>query len=491
MRTWCRYLRSNNLAIFLVFLCVISFFIFICAPASAAILTVTNTDDSGAGSLREAVIFDSVSGDVITFDETVTGTITLSRQLTINKNITIQGPGPEILSLSGYGAERIFYVGPGCSVTISGLSIVDGNAGSNLGGGIYNVSDNLTVSNCIFMGNMAESAGGIYNYGCSPRIINCTFSVNRVSSYGGGVYNRNCPAPVIENCTFDFNYAPYYGGGGICNYSSSPKVTNCTFISNTANNGGGIYNYLSSNPTVINCTFKDNNAISGSGMRNEISSCPMVTNCIFWDGGSGEIVNLDINSSIPVISYCVVKNGTVTGNPIISGEYFTTDPMLGEPAYNGGPTQTCALGEGSSAIDSGITIAKVSIDQRGIGRPKGSGYDIGAYEVVNRYTVNAYHNTGGVVSPESADVWEGESMDFTFLPDPGYEVWEVYVDGDPVSYDEVNLSYTFENLSSDHVISVDFQPGDNGSGGGCNISVLPYVGLLLLLPLMFLPGKIK
>lgn len=487
----CRYFRSNNMAMFSVFLFLMLSIVSACAPANAVTLTVTNTNDNGPGSLRQ-LIFDAGSGDAITFDESLSGTITLSTQLTINKNITIQGPGAEILSLSGNGAERICYVGQGYSVTISGLSIVNGNAGSNFGGGIYNVSDNLTVSDCIFTGNMGESAGGIYNYGCSPSIINCSFSGNTVSWYGGGIYNRNCPAPVVDRCTFNGNYSPRYGGGGIYNHSSSPKVTNCTFSSNTGYKGGGIYNYLSSNPTVSNCTFKDNGAITGSGMCNENSSCPVVTNCIFWDGViDPEIVNEDATGSIPIVGSCVVRNGTVTGNPIISGDIFTTDPMLGELADNGGHTQTCALLPGSSAIDAGIELDDVTTDQRGVLRPKGAGYDIGAYEVVNKYTINTYYNTGGVVSPESADVWEGESVDFTFLPDPGYGVWEVYVDGEPVSYDEINLTYTFDNVSADDVISVDFQPDDNGGGGGCNVSVAIPSGLILLAPLALLLKKFR
>ncbi len=65
------------------------------APAApAATLTVTNLNDSGAGSLRQAVI-DAASGDTINFS--VTGTITLtSAQISINKDLTITGPGVAI-----------------------------------------------------------------------------------------------------------------------------------------------------------------------------------------------------------------------------------------------------------------------------------------------------------------------------------------------------------------------------------------------------------
>ncbi|MEW6039568.1 MAG: choice-of-anchor Q domain-containing protein [Pseudomonadota bacterium] len=67
---------------------------------------------------------------------------------------------------------------------------------------------------------------------------------------------------------------------------------------------------------------------------------------------------------------------------------LTGDPKLGPLANNGGPTQTFALLEGSSAIDSADddVCAKEyganNLDQRGIPRPQGMHCDIGAFEAV-------------------------------------------------------------------------------------------------------------
>ena len=59
-------------------------------PAAAAIITVTNSNDNGPGSLRQAII-DAAPGDTINFD--VTGTISLTTgELLINKSLTIIGP---------------------------------------------------------------------------------------------------------------------------------------------------------------------------------------------------------------------------------------------------------------------------------------------------------------------------------------------------------------------------------------------------------------
>jgi len=77
--------------------------------AHAATLTVTNTDDSGAGSLRQAIL-DAAAGDTVDFN--LSGcpcTITLtSGELIIDKSLTIQGPGASQLTVSGGNGSRVF-----------------------------------------------------------------------------------------------------------------------------------------------------------------------------------------------------------------------------------------------------------------------------------------------------------------------------------------------------------------------------------------------
>ena len=96
------------------------------AAPSAVILTVTNLNDSGADSLRQAII-DAVAGDTIEFG--ITGTITLtSGLLSINKDLTITGPGAGSLTIDGNASSRIFNVGSGATVSISGLTLTNGNS---------------------------------------------------------------------------------------------------------------------------------------------------------------------------------------------------------------------------------------------------------------------------------------------------------------------------------------------------------------------------
>ena len=119
----------------------------------AATITVTNTNDSGPGSLRQALRIAN-DGDTINF--AVTGTITLtSGGLPINKNITISGPGPDQLSIDGNQALLVFGVFPGKAATISGLTV------RNAQSGVLN-EGTVTVTNCVLSGN---SYDGLSNYG--------------------------------------------------------------------------------------------------------------------------------------------------------------------------------------------------------------------------------------------------------------------------------------------------------------------------------------
>ena len=94
-------------------------------PVSAANWTVTNTNDSGAGSLR-AAIASAADGDTIDFASALNGqTITLtSGVLFISKNLTIDGPGAELLAVSGNNSGRVFEITS--TVTISGVTVRDG-----------------------------------------------------------------------------------------------------------------------------------------------------------------------------------------------------------------------------------------------------------------------------------------------------------------------------------------------------------------------------
>jgi hypothetical protein len=92
-------------------------------PVFGSTRTVTNTADDGLGSLRDAIAT-SAPGDTIDFG--VTGTITLSSTLSIDKDLTISGPGAATLSVSGHNSVVVFTTASGTKVTISGLTVSGG-----------------------------------------------------------------------------------------------------------------------------------------------------------------------------------------------------------------------------------------------------------------------------------------------------------------------------------------------------------------------------
>ena len=109
----------------------------VCAGAISAhadIITVTNTNDSGPGSLRQA-LRDANDGDTINF--AVTGTIGLTTaELEINHDVTILGP----IAVARFSQAqfRIFHVMPDHNVTIDGLTITGGQPNLGSYGGACN-----------------------------------------------------------------------------------------------------------------------------------------------------------------------------------------------------------------------------------------------------------------------------------------------------------------------------------------------------------------
>ena len=101
---------------------------------AAAPYVVTNNNDAGAGSLRQAVLDANLHAgtDIIQFDAGLGGTIGLSSgQLSITDNVKIVGQGASVQAVSGNNTSRVFSVNNGTTVSISGLTIRNGNAGSN------------------------------------------------------------------------------------------------------------------------------------------------------------------------------------------------------------------------------------------------------------------------------------------------------------------------------------------------------------------------
>lgn len=343
---------------------------FLTSPTQAATITVTSTADSGAGSLRDAIAAAS-SGDII--NVSVTGTITLTGgRLTIDKSLTITGPGASGLAVSGNNTAQVFVINSGATVTISGLTIEDGAATGGVGGGGISNSGMLTVTNSTITGNTTDMfGGGIKNFG-TLTLTNSTVSGNSASCcFGGGIYNGG--TLTLTNSTVAGNSVQLFYGGGIYN-TFLLNMTNDTLSGNTAGccHGGGIANI---GTVTVKNTILANSLASG--------------NCYMGSGGAIDSQGHDLSDDASCTAW-------FTG----AGDQNATPPGL-DPAglkNNGGPNQTIALLPGSAALDAvppsptnyctltdGTT--PVAADQRGVARPAGSACDIGAFELFQTMTV--------------------------------------------------------------------------------------------------------
>src|SRR5262245_54055967 len=271
--------------------------------AHAATITVSYYNDSGPGSLRQALAAAN-DGDTINFNSSLNGQITLtSGQLMVDKGVNITGPGANRLAVSANHASRVFYIAAGKDVTISGLTITNGSAPSpNFGGGIYNDHATLTLSSCTISGNSAVQGvgGGIFNYHGILAVTNSTLSGNS-SWYGGGICNNwgggSGATATITNSTISGNSA-ITAGGGIYNEYANLTVSNSTISGNsTTYGGGGIYNAgfnisATSTLAINNSTFSGNSASSGGGIYNDFAGTATMTNCTFSGNSAGGFPNV-------------------------------------------------------------------------------------------------------------------------------------------------------------------------------------------------------
>jgi hypothetical protein len=229
----------------------------------AATLVVTNLADSGSGTLRTTLALAN-SDDLITF--AVAGTITnRTGELRITKRLSIVGPGPATLAISGNSASRIFNLLFGEKVSISGLTIcnghaADGAAGTNNvtpglpgtdGGGIYN-SGTLTLSNCIITRCRSGQGGAGYDFRQFYGPVGC--SDGGPGGNGGGIYNAG--TLTLVSCTLSYNTNGSGGRGGNAVIQNYPGASGAS-----GGSGGAIYD--AGVASAVGCTFAFNSAGTG------------------------------------------------------------------------------------------------------------------------------------------------------------------------------------------------------------------------------------
>jgi hypothetical protein len=353
---------------------------------TTSIFTVTNTNDSGSGSLRQAILDANASfgKDIIKFGGVFADNIpdTIKGGLAIKDDLSIDAPGANLLTISGGNIN----IGLGATVDIEGLTIADSTNYDDYdferGRGIYN-EGTLLLSNSTIRNNSAyDAGGGIINSSSATLTINNSTITDNTSVFGAGIYNNGIL--TVNNSTISNNNARN-GTGGIENYGGTVVINNSTITGNTASEpgiGGNTAGVSGSNIIVNNSIIAGNLYIPYNNPTNTINSdvggnfTSNGHNLIgSLKGSTGFNTNEQLNVPITeVIDTTLRDNG---------GAIKTHALVIGSPAINAGlnadiPADTADLdGDGN-------TTEPVPYDQRGsrFARISGRTVDIGAYEAV-------------------------------------------------------------------------------------------------------------
>lgn len=392
---------------------------------------VDNLEDSGAGSLRQAIEDSNaqLGADEIVFDESLSGgKINLtSGQLTITDSVDITGIGASQITVGGGNENRIFSVNDNSDnlidVNISDLTITEGVnigfRGGGTGGGVVNY-ERLTIDRSVITGNFSGNiGGGIANTQSGVlEVINSSVVDNVASngfSYisGGGIFNDG--TAIVINSTITGNTITNGGGGGIANRGTL-NVSNSTITQNTSdvfedNNysssgGSGIFNYnpqyAEGEASTVTIT---SSIVAGNFGNKDLEGGLAQDGSSFFNSGGNNLIGNGGNSG-----FANGDNGDLVGtaaNPI--------DPVLSTLQDNGGATPTQALLDGSPAIDAGSNPQNLAIDQRGEGFPReldGNGdgkaiADIGAFEAISGDTNGDSNDGQNIVGTNKKDSLQG------------------------------------------------------------------------------------
>ncbi len=279
-------------------------------------------------------------------------------ELSINKSLTIQGPGANLLTLSGNTASRVFSIQSANTVTITGLTIANGRVtGSNNGAGVLN-NGTLTLTNCNIYGNSnpTQAGGGIYSGGIgnpSLTLNNCNIGgtapgqPNSSGASGGGVFinigvflmnggsitgnSGNgigiAGTATLNNVAITDNTINSASGAGVIVLGSNgtANIINCLVANNIVTGGGGGGIFSNSTANVVNSTISGNSSsTSGGGIRN-LNGTLELTNVTITNNRSGSSFGGGID----------VSGGVKLNNTIVAGNFRGASPSTTADDING------------------------------------------------------------------------------------------------------------------------------------------------------------
>jgi predicted outer membrane repeat protein len=408
-------------------------------------ITVQNINDSGPGSLRQAVLdaasLHPMETTTIDFSSNVfQKTIVLTTGfIAIQSKVTISGPAAGLLTISGNHNGRIFTILGGRDAIVNDITLADGfDSGQNGGhGGAILNEGFLHVNGCAFTGNSVTNSaagdghgGAIENNNGVLSLRNCTFTYN--SAQGGGALYTTGSCDV-RLCTFTKNFVAFNGGGGggaIVNRGTI-HVYDSTIADNTADGAGG--------GTYTSDVTRDRSNFSNTIIALNHAPTSADTYGAYQSGGYNLVGVSDSGNGFTLSS----DHSGNAASPL--------DPKLKPLANNSGPVQTMALERDSPAIDQGLSSE--DMDQRGFGRhvdfpgiPPASGgdsSDIGAFELF---------------APKPPEAATGASFDVT--SEAASLSGVVYPNGSPT---RVHFEYGTDANYGKSSVSQDIGDGSTGS----------------------------
>ena len=249
------------------------------APAAALAVEVTNLNDSGSGSFRQAVA-DTAGGGFVTFQDGLTGIITLSSgEIVLNKSLTISGPGYGVITIKAASTSRIFNVLTGTKLSVNNVTLQGGGGTVGDDGGLIRCLVDLTIDTCVLEDGRASGDGGaVYLSGgefkCYTSILQNNISTN---GNGGAIRLENSTDSFYISQTTFFSNAAYGGGGALSAFNvSSGSFYSCTVHQNEAVTGtGGALSVVSGDLSVNLSSIFSNDATASHGGGIYSSACDL------------------------------------------------------------------------------------------------------------------------------------------------------------------------------------------------------------------------
>lgn len=420
-------------------------------------------ENGGALTLTHVRVIDNARGGVISTVGAVADIANSSFERNqlygalYNQAATMTVAGSLFVSNTAFNGGAIANTGTGI-LTVTQSTFASNTGGSSgSGGAIYSGGGaRAFIAHSRFISNAVDGAGGAI-YGDNAPTVSDSVFIGNVANAGGGLYSRG--AVVVQNSRFSGNRADIFFGGAITHYDlSSPQVSllvvDTTLDANTAVNkfgsnasggalffNGGDNGYL----TMINVTVSGNTADSGGGLFLSSGEAAL-THVTLADNvaadTSGDHIETIVNpapvtttlrNSLIAAGACwgaiIDGGGNLQDAGTSCGASLNGDPLLGALADNGGPTPTRALAANSPARHAALNAHCADFDQRGLARLQNGTCDVGAFEFgatpgltaidptgvrVNgpAFTLTAY---GANFIQGSRVLWNGSALTTTFV----------------------------------------------------------------------------